>query len=280
MTIPIHDADDPRLDYYRGLRDRRLADASGRFIAEGRRLTERLIASTLTVESILVDDRRAREIGEIAPPQVPVYQASSQVMAQLAGFAIHTGVLSVGLRPRNPTIDELIEPSGDGPITLMATSMLKEPANVGAIVRTCAAFGVTGLIIGPRCCDPFYRRAVRVSMGTVFRLPIRRSDDLAADIAALQQHHHVQCIATTLNDAERLHDMRRPANDRLALLLGHEVDGLEPELEALCDRRVTLPMHLGTDSLNVSVAAAVFCYHFMPPERPVRLPEADDLNET
>ena len=274
MTIPINDVNDHRLDYYRGLRDRRLADACGRFIAEGKRLTERLIASDLTVESILVDDRRAAEIEAIAPADVPVYQASREVMAKLAGFAIHTGVLSVGLRRRNPTIDELVA-GATGPITLMVAPMLKEPANVGAMVRTCAAFGVTGLIIGPRCCDPFYRRAVRVSMGTVFRVPIRRSEDLATDIRALQQQHQVQCIATTLNDAELLHNARRPANDRLALLLGHEVDGLEPDVEALCDRRVTLPMHLGTDSLNVSVAAAVFCYHFMPPARPIRLPEAE-----
>jgi tRNA G18 (ribose-2'-O)-methylase SpoU len=275
MTIPIHDASDPRLDYYRGLRDRRLADARGRFIAEGKRLTERLIASTLTVESILVDDRRADEIIAIAPPEVPVYKASREVMAQLAGFAIHTGVLSVGMRPRNPTIDELVD-DASGPITLMIAPMLKEPANVGAMVRTCAAFGVTGLIIGPQCCDPFYRRAVRVSMGTVFRLPIRRSEDLAADLHALRECHRVQCLATTLNDAELLHDMQRPRNDRLALLLGHEVEGLEPELEALCDRRVTLPMHLGTDSLNVSVAAAVFCYHFIRPTKPIRLAEAEE----
>jgi len=273
--IRITDIDDPRLVYYRDLRDRRLADAEGRFIAESKRLTERLLASALTVESVLVDERRAGTMAGLVPEDVPLYVVTRELMTQLCGFAIHTGVLSIGKRPAPMDVDDLMQQASD-PVTLMVAPMLKEPANLGAMVRTCAAFGVSGLIIGPQCCDPYYRRAVRVSMGTVFRLPMIKSDDLAADLKRLREVHHVQCAATTLHDAELLYDARRPRDpDRLALVLGHEVDGLEPELEALCDRRITLPMHLGTDSLNVSVAAAVFCYHFLRPTEPIRLPEAE-----
>jgi tRNA G18 (ribose-2'-O)-methylase SpoU len=272
--IPISDFSDPRLEPYRNLRDKQLADRD-LFLTEGKRVTERLLASRLEVESVLTDERRAPEMAALSGGRAPLYVITEELMKQVAGFRIHTGVLAVARRPPAPTLDAILRPATE-PFTLLVLPIIKEPANLGALIRTAAAFGVTGAILGPECCDPFFRRVVRVSMATVFRLPIVRSDDLERDLVRLRDHWNVELFATVLDDsAEPLHTaVRDPARRGIAILLGHEVEGLEPRWAGLCSRKVVLPMHLGTDSLNVSVAAAVFCYHFLAPTKPVRLPEA------
>lgn len=274
--ISITDFDDPRLDPYRNLRDRELA-AGGRFIAEGRRITQRLLASGLGVESVLAEERRAPEVVEASSGRAPLYVVPKELMTRIAGFAIHTGVLSVGLRPPPLVLDDMMSRVAL-PYTLLVAPILKEPANLGALIRTAAAFGATGLLLGPQCCDPFLRRTIRVSMATVFRLPIIHSDDLTGDLSRLRDRWNVELCATVLAaDAEPLYRARRdPARDGVAILLGHEVEGLDEQTVRLCDRKITIPMHLGTDSLNISVAAAICCYHFMAPREPIRLPEASD----
>jgi tRNA G18 (ribose-2'-O)-methylase SpoU len=132
---------------------------------------------------------------------------------------------------------------------------------MGALIRISAAFGADALVLGERCCDPFWRQSIRVSMGTIFRLPLVQSQDLAGDLARLRGEWGVQLIASVLDDdAEPLAAVVRP--QRLGLLLGNEAQGLAERWIRLCDRSVTIPMQLGTDSLNVAVAAAVFLYHF------------------
>jgi tRNA G18 (ribose-2'-O)-methylase SpoU len=133
--------------------------------------------------------------------------------------------------------------------------------NLGSLIRIAAAFGANAMILGEQCCDPFFRQSVRVSMGTVFKLPIRRSDDLPYDLQRLAKARFER-VATVLSpDAQPLATARR--TEKLALLLGGEADGLEESFVALCDRRVTIPMRHGTDSLNVAVAAGIFLYHFV-----------------
>jgi tRNA G18 (ribose-2'-O)-methylase SpoU len=134
--------------------------------------------------------------------------------------------------------------------------------NLGGLIRIAAAFGLDALILGPRSCDPFFRQAVRVSMGTVFKLPIVHSKDLPADLDRLRNEWRVQLIATVLHDdaAESLAEMKPPPC--FALLFGNEAQGLSDDVLQRCDRRATIPMQLGTDSLNVMVAAGVFLFHF------------------
>ena len=146
-------------------------------------------------------------------------------------------------------------------MTLLICPDLINTQNLGAVIRSAAALGVDAMILGERCCDPFFRQSVRVSMGAVFTLPIVRSADLLADLRQLRDRWSVDLVATVLDPAaEPLPQARR--SERLGLLLGSEDRGLgEPWLSA-CRRRVTLPMSRGTDSLNVAAAAAVFLYHF------------------
>ncbi len=269
---------DPRLDGYRSLKDRELAaSGGGRFLAEGRLVVERLLAGELEVESVLIEQRRLAEMAPVVGDKAPLYVIPDPAMQQIAGYKIHTGVLGIGRRPRSRAVDEIMQSAGETAFWLVAP-IIKELPNLGALVRTATAFGVTGLMLGPHCCDPFYRRAVRVSMGTIFRLPLVRSTDLEADLLRLRDRWGVQLCATVLDEgSEILRDA--PCSARMALLLGHEYLGLDDRWVKLCGRKITIPMHLGTDSLNVSVAAALCCYHFMAPSRPLRLPEATRAEE-
>jgi tRNA G18 (ribose-2'-O)-methylase SpoU len=145
--------------------------------------------------------------------------------------------------------------------TLVICPEIEKTDNLGSMIRVAAAFGADAMILGERSCDPFFRQSVRVSMGTVFFLPIVRSDDLARDLRRLREEFGVERIAGVLgDDAESLEGVRRA--QRLGLLFGNEAQGLAREWLDLCDRRVTIPMKHGTDSLNVAVAAGVFLYHF------------------
>ncbi|MBI1368298.1 MAG: rRNA methyltransferase [Planctomycetes bacterium] len=263
--IELRDIHDPRLEPYASLKDRRLAESSGLFIVESKRLVERLLASAFTTVSVLCDDARCEAMAQRVPADVPLYVLPAEAMTQLAGFAIHTGVLAVACRPKMPALDEFMQQAGE-PMTLLIAPRLTEQANLGAIVRVAAAMGVTGLLLGPTCCDPFYRRSVRVSMGAVFDLPILRSGDIAADLARLRGQWGMTLIAATLDGDQPLQLTTRPTSpDRLGLVLGHEVDGISTEVLALCQQRVVIPMQRGTDSLNVVTASAVFCYQLIPP---------------
>jgi tRNA G18 (ribose-2'-O)-methylase SpoU len=258
-VIPIDSFDDPRLAPYRNLKERDLARQGDRFIAEGENLVKRLLASRYRTESVLLADRRVAEIAPLVPAHIPVYSAPAAVVNQVLGFKFHAGVMSVGVRGPSPTIDDVMSTATSTRVTLLVCPEIEKTDNLGAIIRIAAAFGVDAMILGPRCCDPFFRQSVRVSMGAAFVLPIVRTDDLERDLQRLQTEFSVQLVGSVLSEgAESLDQFRRP--QRLALLLGNEAQGLGPQLESLCDRLVTIPMRLGTDSLNVAVAAAVFLY--------------------
>ena len=259
--IRVKSLDDPRLAPYRTLKERELAREGDRFIAEGEHLVKRLLASRLETESVLLADRHVEDFSRIVPEHIPVYVAPASVVNQIVGFKFHSGVMAVGVRGAGPRIDDVIAGEADQRSTLVICPEIEKTDNLGAIIRVAAAFGADGMILGERSCDPFFRQSVRVSMGTVFFLPIVRSEDLARDLRRLRGEFGVELVASVLEEnAEPLESVRRPA--RLGLLFGNEAQGLSREWLELCDRRVTIPMKRGTDSLNVAVAAGVFLYHF------------------
>jgi len=226
-----------------------------------RDVVKRLLASGLRTESVLIADRHVSEIPPLVGRDIPVYVAPAAVVNQILGFKFHSGVMAVGLRGPSPTIDDVMSRGDQDPTTLVICPEIEKTDNLGALIRIAAGFGATAMILGERSCDPFFRQSVRVSMGAVFVLPIVRSDDLARDLRRLRREHGVELVASVLGpEAE---DLRRAARaPRVGLLLGNEAQGLGDEYLGLCDRRVTLPMKLGVDSLNVAVAAGVFLYHF------------------
>jgi tRNA G18 (ribose-2'-O)-methylase SpoU len=258
-VIEINALEDPRLAQYRALKERDLAREGGRFIAEGEQVVRRLIASDLRTESVLLAQKRAQEISPIVPADVPVYVLPDEMVQHVLGFKFHSGVMAVGIRPPRKTIDDLLKRDAET-IRLIICPETANTENLGGMIRIAAAFGVDAMILGERSCDPFFRQCVRVSMGTVFRLPVIESQDLLRDLKRLREEWNVELLATVLGSAQDLSEVQPPS--RWALLFGNEAQGLSREMIGACDRRITIPMMLGTDSLNVMVAAGIFLYHF------------------
>jgi tRNA G18 (ribose-2'-O)-methylase SpoU len=260
MIIPVDSLDDPRIAHYRGLKDRDLARTGDLFIAEGDYVVRRLLASRYPTVSLLLSNRKVEKVAPLVPADVPVYAGDDSLIRQVLGFKFHTGVIAVGRRLPSPSLDSLFD-RRTVPMTLTVCPEVSNSDNIGALIRISAAFGVDAMVLGERCHDPFWRQSIRVSMGTIFSMPLVRSDNLLRDMKALRERWGVQLIATVLSDdAEPLAKAPRP--ERIGLLFGNEAQGLDEAHVAACDRRVTIPMKLGTDSLNVAVSAAVFLYHF------------------
>jgi tRNA G18 (ribose-2'-O)-methylase SpoU len=259
VPIPIDSLEDPRVAIYRNLKDREVARLDGRFIAESEHVVRRLLASDYTVESVMVCRRRAGEMSAVVPATVPMYVVPDPMVHQIVGFKFHSGVMACGRQKENVTLDRAL-PRGKQS-TIVICPELSNNENLGSLIRIAAAFGADAMILGERSCDPLYRLSIRVSMGTVFSLPIVRSNDIVADMGRLRREWSYELIATVLDEqAEPLATAGR--GDRVGLIFGNEAQGLPEQIVAACDRRVTIPMQRGTDSLNVSVAAGIFLYHF------------------
>ena len=261
--IPITSIGDPRIAVYRNLKDRDLSrEGGGRFIAEGELVVRRLLESDFACESVLLATRRVAEIAPLVPPHVPIFAGPAEVVHEVVGFKFHAGVMAVGVRKPSLAVEQLASTWGESDrVTLVVCPELSNTENLGSLIRIAAGFGATAMVLGRHCCDPFYRQSVRVSMGTIFRLPIVQSKDLLADLKMLRERWGVKTIATVCrHDAEPLAGAGRPG--RVAILFGNEAQGLGADYVGECDRRVTIPMQLGTDSLNVSVAAGIVMYHF------------------
>lgn len=256
--IEISSLDDPRLEPYRQLKATNLTRWSGLFVAEGEKLVRRLLASDYETASLLVGRRFLAEFTALAPPETPLYAILDEWVASLVGFNFHRGVLACGRRRANPMLGDIL-PSEERPATIVVCPDVQDPENLGGILRNAAAFGVDLVVLGRRSADPLSRRVLRVSMGAALSVPLYRSDDLPADLARLRRQFGVALAAAVLDaNAEPLEAAQRPA--RLGILFGSEGHGLDRELVELCDRRLTIPMRRGTDSLNVAVAAGIFLY--------------------
>jgi tRNA G18 (ribose-2'-O)-methylase SpoU len=249
--IWVDDAADPRLADYRDLPERRLRVDSGRFVAESERVVRRLIGSGLRVLSVLLTSPRLDTLADALGGPFPVYLASQEVLDRIAGFHVHRGCLAIGERPAEVGVPP-------GARTLVVLEDLTDVDNLGALARHAAAFGADALVLSPRCADPYYRKAIRVSLGAVFALPVVRLARWPDDLAALRADG-LTLVAAVLDPAATPLD-RFPRPERLALLLGAEGPGLSPAALAHADARVTIPMSAGADSLNVATAGAIFLY--------------------
>lgn len=258
--IAVDDVDDPRLADYRHLKDRDLSAESGRFVAESELVVRRLLESPLVVHSILATLPRLAALGAaLGPPtRCPIYLASQAVLDAVAGFHVHRGCLAIGERPAAGSPAASLP---DDARTLVVLEDLVSADNIGACARNAAAFGADALVFSPRAADPFYRKAVRVSIGAVFQLPIIRCAAWPGDLTALQAAGFAIYGAVVDARATPLPDVHRAPGTKVALLLGSEGPGLSPAARAACDHLVTIPMSAGADSLNVATAGAVALYH-------------------
>lgn len=262
----IADLDDSRLAVYRDLPNSNPTRNSGLFVAEGWLLVDRLLKSELTIASILLDERFEEELGAQLPSDVPIYVVPAKLVNDIVGFKFHRGVLACGRRPVDRTIAEALPPDKQRRLTVVVAADIHDPENMGCILRNSAAFGVDLVVASRRCADPFSRRVLRTSMGTVFRLPLVQPPQVMDAVRELMNDWRIELAATVLDDhAESLHHAVR--GDRFGLVFGNEGHGLEADLAAACTRRLTIPMQGGTDSLNVGVATGIFLYHFCGPHK-------------
>jgi tRNA G18 (ribose-2'-O)-methylase SpoU len=249
----VTDAADPRLGDYRELKEHRLKEASGRFVAESDLVVRKLLASPLAVRSLLLTAPHLARLESVLRPGVPIYVVPQAIMDDVTGFHVHRGCLAVGERPTAARIPAHAR-------TVVALEDLVDVDNLGAIARNAAAFGADALLLSPRCADPFYRKAIRVSTGSVFFLPIVRAVRWPDDLIGLRSERGFAIVGAALGPGTRpLATFRWP--ERTVMLLGSEGPGLGAATKAVCDHLVTIPMPGdAADSLNVATAGAVFLY--------------------
>lgn len=263
--IDISDIKDPRLDVYARLSEPALLHfyepSQGLFVAESPKVIKRALAAGYEAESMLVSenavDAETRELFEMIG-DIPVFMAPEDTLVKLTGFKLTRGVLCACRRRPLRSLCEILE----GAKRVAVLEDVVNPTNVGAIMRSAAALGMDAVLLSPGCCDPLYRRAVRVSMGTVFQIPwtyIAEDGEKyrTEGIASLKANGFTTVAMALKPDTLNIDDPRVTGAEKLAIVLGTEGEGLTESTIEACDMTVCIPMMHGVDSLNVAAASAV-----------------------
>ncbi len=252
----IDSLEDPRIEPYRDIRERDLVGRQGLFIAEGEVVLRHLVdAARFRPVSVLVDSKRLEKLAPMfaaLPDEVPVFHAPQEVLSAIAGFPLHRGILGLGRRDTPVSAARLLADAGARGLWLVLYGIANHD-NLGSIFRNAAAFGVDGVILDARCCDPLYRKALRVSVGAALIVPFARLEP-DEDALALLSASGIEAIALTPGGETPLAELRR--TPRMAVLLGAEGPGLDQALIARC-RAVRIPMAAGFDSLNVATTSGI-----------------------
>ena len=256
----VDSLDLPGLAPYRSLRQALGHVRAGIFVAEGGTVVRRLLESDLAVDSALLTPEwweRLRPQLEARGDEVEVFTTSIPQVEQIVGFHYHQGVMAVG-RIRPPESLDRALSAAPRPRLVVALDGLTSAENVGVVVRNCAAFAVTALLVGEHTASPWLRRAVRNSMGTIFRLPNQSVTNLAKALGGLRKRHGFRVYAASPSGSRAIAgaEFSRDA----CLVFGHEGHGVSDQVMAACDEAVAIPMPPGVDSLNVASATAVFLY--------------------
>lgn len=268
--IEIQNFSDPALDLYARLTENQLLNRAdpenALFIAESPLVIGRALDAGCKPVSFLMERQhiggKGREILARCCQDVPVYTAEESVLAQLTGFHLTRGMLCAMRRPKLPSVEEVCRSAR----RIVVLENVMNPTNIGAIFRSAAALGMDAVLLTCAGSDPLYRRASRVSMGNVFLIPWTYLPE-EGDWTQLLRAFGFRTVAMALrNDSVRLDDPRLAAEEKLAIVMGTEGDGLASTTIASCDYTVKIPMYHGVDSLNVAAASAVAFYELgLPP---------------
>ncbi|MCH2138714.1 MAG: RNA methyltransferase [Phycisphaerales bacterium] len=257
----IDTADDPRVDVYRDVRDRDLRGREGLFMAESEMVVRRLLRTPERLQSIFLSPPRLEAMRDVLhdmPDAVAVYTAPLDVMTAIAGFHIHRGVLAAGLRPAASSLvpEQLMDAlPAEGPCLVVAAQGMTNVDNMGGLFRLAAAFGAHGVLLDSTCCDPLYRKAIRVSMGHTLSTPMAVTADLADTLQALRSRGLGVWAAESAPQSVPLNSAPPPA--RAVIVLGNEGHGLSDDVMRVAETVVEIPMADGVPSLNVTSAASV-----------------------
>ena len=262
--IEIHDFSDPALDVYARLTENQLLNRAdpdnALFVAESPLVIGRAIDAGCEPVSFLMERQhtqgKGREILARCCQDIPVYTADESVLTQLTGFHLTRGMLCAMRRPKLQSVEDVCRDAR----RVVVLENVMNPTNIGAIFRSAAALGMDAVLLTTAGSDPLYRRASRVSMGNVFLIPWTYLPE-SGDWTQLLRDLGFRTVAMALrNDSVRLDDPRLAAEEKLAIVMGTEGDGLASSTIASCDYTVRIPMYHGVDSLNVAAASAVAFY--------------------
>jgi tRNA G18 (ribose-2'-O)-methylase SpoU len=257
LIVPIS-AHDPRVDDYRAIPDPELLRTRGLFVAEGRRVVDRLLRSgcfrtrSLLVNHTTLDSLRAS--CDVEASDIPIYVADTATLSAIGGFNFHRGCLALGERPAPQPFEELVQ--SDAQIVVVLEG-LAQADNVGSVFRNAHAFGAAAVLLDAACCDPLYRKALRTSLGAALDVPFARI--AAAELRLLKTGGYRLVALTPASDATPID--AADLTGRVALMAGAEGPGLSPSILDLADLRVRIPMAAGADSLNVATATGIALHH-------------------
>ena len=257
-VVLVTDPDDPRVADYRNIPDPALLQERRVFVAEGRHVVRRLLATNwLVTRSVMVTAAALDALGDgIDRDAVPIFVVPQAVMNMVTGFNIHRGCLAIGERPASLDWRALAR-SAD---RLVVLERVANADNVGAIFRNAMAFGVDAVLLGPDCTDPLYRKAIRTSMAAALAVPFAHIDPWPDGLRELRNQGMTVIGLSPCADALPIRDVATLAHRRVAIVAGHEGDGLTREARAACATIARIPMAQGIDSLNVATAVAIALY--------------------
>lgn len=264
--IPLSDPDDPRLEPYRDLKREDVQRSGPWFIAEGRLVVQRLLASDYPTVSVLAEPKRVSWLTGLVPPTTPIYTVSAETMQAITGFHFHRGLLACGSR-RPWTAAADFQPPTDTDTIALAAVAISDLENLGTLIRTSAALGIQQMLISRQTVDPLSRRVLRVSMGTALKMQFIDWDQPQAWLDSPAHGGGWLSIATTLSpdsiplaQVPQLSDFHHLPK---LVLMGNEGQGLPLEIQQRCRVRAKIPMADGVDSLNVSIAGAITIYELL-----------------
>lgn len=268
MLIEIADLTDERLDDYFNLTDVKLRSKhepeKGLYIAESATVLRRALEAGHTPRSMLMSYKWVSSVQGVIDqfPHMPVFVGSEEDVSALAGFNVHRGLLASMHRPPLPDARELLASlrDGQGAKRVAIFDGVIDHTNIGAAFRSAAGLGVDAVLITPTSADPLYRRAVRVSMGTVFQVPWTRIGNLPQALGPLHEAGYVSGALALSDDSITLDEYVAQGHEKIAIIFGNEGHGLPPETIEAAARVVKIPMAGGVDSLNVAAASAVVFY--------------------
>ena len=260
----VDDPEDPALAPYRDVANPAALDAAGLFVAEGRLVLPRLFASPYRVHSVLVSDAALASLAPLldVQPGLDVLVAPLKIVNTVGGFNFHRGCLALAYRDATPTLDGLLEVATSRPgRPLVVLEAVTNPDNVGGIFRSAHAFDAAGIVLGPRCGDPLYRKAIRTSMGTALQLPWARTEAWPDALSQIRAHGYRIVALTTDAGALMLADVVAASDGSVALLAGSEGDGLSGAALSAADTHARIAMpRADADSLNVTMAVTIGLY--------------------
>lgn len=257
----MQDPGDPRLSAYRSLKGKEL-EREGIFIAEGEKVVRSLVESGCRIASCLTSRETIARykplLAILAKKKVPLYVAANGVIEGIIGFRFHKGIMAVGYCPKKRAISDALK-KPKSPLFLVALNAINDPQNVGLIARNAAAFGARALIVDHATYDPYYRKAVRVSMGAIFRLPVYYEDDLASSLSWLKKEYGTRIIAATPGRGA-VDITKTKLSGNICFVFGNEDKGVSSDILRIADVKVRIPISKDIDSLNVASAGAVCLY--------------------